>query len=83
MEIDVPQTTNLLLTALSMIMPVLMLSLPALTYMKYVNGQLEKIPDKGMVMTAPAPAPKRVAPCHYTDSGMVPAPPPIVPGIVQ
>jgi len=76
--IDVPQTTKLLLTLLTTFMPILLISVPALTYMNFVNGQLLKIDSKSQA-SAPKPAQSaRVAPCHYGSDGLVPPPPPIL-----
>lgn len=76
--IDVPQTTKLLLTLAQSVMPVLLLSVPALTYMNYINGKLEKIPGAASIVLPNSVAPKRAAPCHYSADGLVPPPPPIV-----
>ena len=75
--IDVPQTTKLLLTLLQSVMPVLLLSVPALTYMNFVNGQLVKIGATSQSATPKAVQSARVAPCHYGSDGLIPPPPPI------
>lgn len=75
--IDVPQTTKLLLTLLQSVMPVLLISVPALTYMNFINGQFAKLSKPVIVEVAQSPAPKRAAPCHYNSGLDIPPPPPL------
>lgn len=75
--IDVPQTISLLLSLSQTLMPFLLVSLPILIYMNFVNGQFAKLGKPVLIEVAADATPARAKPCHYTASALVPPPPPL------